>query len=181
MAKKRRLKRTSRGSIVLPNGERITPSEQRALRSAVNSANRKRKKWLEELGEEHKQRYKDFGIESDFVHRKKSASFSRFRNKKEFLKYLRGVQKISSGYFEKQRYKTYKANYIVGLQRVFGECKELIKLVNLFTPEEFGKATEAGVIPELNFVYHDPKAKSDKYFEVEAGLNRAIGMFVGNG
>ena len=40
----KRLRRTSRGTVILPSGEKITLAEQRALRSAVSSANRKRKK-----------------------------------------------------------------------------------------------------------------------------------------
>ena len=45
----KRLRRTSRGTVILPNGEKITLSEQRALRSAVNSANRKRKRVLAKM------------------------------------------------------------------------------------------------------------------------------------
>lgn len=88
-----RLKRTRRGSVILPNGQRITISEQKALRSAVNSANRKRKRLLERLPKEAQARYKEFGIESDFVMRKKTTSLQRFRNKNEFNRYLKSVQK----------------------------------------------------------------------------------------
>ena len=69
-----RLKRTSRGSYILPNKERITIKEQKALRSAVVSANRKRKRMLENLPKRAKEKYKDFGVESDFIMRKKSTN-----------------------------------------------------------------------------------------------------------
>ena len=90
-----RLKRNRRGSVILPNGERITIREQKALRSAVNSANRKRKRMLERLPAEAKAKYKDFGVESDFVMRKKSTSLKRFRNKNEFKHYLKSVDRKS--------------------------------------------------------------------------------------
>lgn len=153
-------KRTSRGSIILPNGERITPKEQRALRSAVNSANRKRKRILENQTETAKSKYKNFGIESDFVMRKKSKSFARFRNKKEFNKYLRSVQKIASGEFQRHRVKVYKQNYIRALKNTFNnKANKAIAKIRKMDDKQFQKMVEEEELEEIGYVYYDPDNK----------------------
>ena len=58
-----RLKRNRRKSVILPNGQRITLREQKALRSAVNSANRKRKRMIERLPEEASRRSRVWYLE----------------------------------------------------------------------------------------------------------------------
>lgn len=160
MAKKKgqgKLKRTSRGSVILPNGQRITPKEQKALRSAVNSANRKRKRLLESLPPEAKRKYRDFGVETDFVMRKKSTSLNRFRNKNEFNKYLRSVQKIASGEFEKHRAEQYKRNYIQALRRTFNsKANEAIRKVREMDLKTFRRKVESEELEDIGYVYYDP-------------------------
>ena len=152
-----RLKRNRHGSVILPNGERITISEQKALRSAVNSANRKRKRMLERLPAEAKEKYKDFGIESDFVMRKKSTSLKRFRNKKEFKHYLQNVQKIASGEFERKRIMTYKENYIRALRNTFNSsANKAIKAVRQMDLKTFRRLVESENLEEIGYVYYDP-------------------------
>lgn len=164
----KRLPRTARGTLILPNGDKITPREQRALRSAVNSANRRRKKALERLG--NKVKYNMFGQESDFVNRKKSAKFNVFRSHKEFRKYLHSVRDIASGAFELRRIKTYKENYITALKRTFGsDAKEAIKLVRDMDIIKFRNKVENDEIPELGYIYFDPN--NSKLAEIEALLS----------
>lgn len=166
-----RLKRTSRGSVILPNGQRITPKEQRALRSAVNSANRKRKRMLERMPAEAQRRYKEFGIESDFVMRKKSTSLARFRNKSEFNRYLRSVQKIASGEFERKRAETYKQNYIRALRNTFNSgANKAIKAVKDMDLKEFRNKVESDELEEIGYVYYDPSG------EKLARINSQLGV-----
>lgn len=166
-----RLKRTSRGSIILPNGQRITPTEQKALRSAVNSANRKRKRMLERLPAEAKRKYRDFGVESDFVMRKKSTSFSRFRNKNEFTRYLRSVQKIASGEFERKRAETYKQNYIRALKNTFNSgSNKAVKVIKDMSLKDFRELVESGNLEEIGYVYYDPNN------EKLTRINRQLGI-----
>lgn len=156
----KRLKKTSRGSVILPNGQRITPKEQRALRSAVNSANRKRKKLLEQLPETAKRKYKEFGVESDFLMRKKTTRLTRFRNKNEFNKYLRSVQKIASGEFEKKRTETYKSNYIRALRNTFNSSANgAIKAVRDMDYRTFKNMVESEELEEIGYVYYDPNGE----------------------
>lgn len=166
-----RLKRNKRGSIILPNGERITISEQKALRSAVNSANRKRKRLLEKLPAEARAKYKDFGIESDFVMRKKSTSFKRFRNKKEFNKYLKSVQKIASGEFERKRIMTYKDNYIRALRNTFNSsANKAIKAVRDMDLKTFKQKVESEELEEIGYVYYDPNGEKLTRINQQLGL-----------
>lgn len=152
-----RLKRNKRGSYILPNGERVTVSELKALRSAVNSANRKRKRMLERLPKEAKARYKDFGIESDFVMRKKTTSLKRYRNKKEFKHYLKSVQKIASGEFERKRIETYRENYIRALRNTFNSsANKAIKAVRDMDLKTFRQKVESDELEEIGYVYYDP-------------------------
>lgn len=156
----KRLKRTKRGSVILPNGQRITPRELKALRSAVNSANRKRKRMLEKLPSNARARYREFGVESDFVMRKKSTSVNKFRNKKEFNRYLRSVQKIASGEFERKRILTYKDNYIRALRNTFNSsANKAIKAVKNMELKEFRRKVESDELEEIGYVYYDPNGE----------------------
>ena len=166
-----RLKRNKRGSIILPNGQRITIREQKALRSAVNSANRKRKRMLERLPAEAKAKYKDFGIESDFVMRKKSTSFKRFRNKNEFKHYLRSVQKIASGEFERKRITTYKDNYIRALRNTFNSsANKAIKAIRDMDLKKFRQKVESEELEEIGYVYYDPNGEKLTRISQQLGL-----------
>ena len=147
-----RLKRNRRKSVILPNGQRITLREQKALRSAVNSANRKRKRMLERLPEEASRRYREFGIESDFVMRKKSASLSRFRNKKEFDRYLRNVRRIASGEFERKR------------------ADKAIRAVKDLDLKQFRHLVESGNLEEIGYVYYDPNNEKITKINSQLGL-----------
>lgn len=166
-----RLRRNRRGSVILPNGERITIREQKALRSAVNSANRKRKRMLERLPAEARAKYKDFGIESDFVMRKKSTSLKRFRNKKEFNKYLKSVQKIASGEFEKHRAEQYKRNYIQALKHTFNsKANDAIKKVREMDLKTFRQKVESEELEEIGYVYYDPNGEKLTRISQQLGL-----------
>ena len=166
-----RLKRNRRGSVILPNGERITISEQKALRSAVNSANRKRKRMLERLPAEAKIKYNEFGVESDFVMRKKSTSLKRFRNKKGFKHYLRSVQKIASGEFERKRIITYKDNYIRALRNTFNSsANEAIKAVRDMSLKEFRQKVESEELEEIGYVYYDPNGEKLTRINQQLGI-----------
>lgn len=167
----KRLKRTSRGSVILPNGQRITLKEQKALRSAVNSANRKRNRLLELMPDVAKRKYKEFGIESDFLMRKKTTKLSRFRNKNEFTKYLRSVQKIASGEFEKKRTETYRNNYIRALKNTFNSsANRAVKAVREMDYKTFKHKVESEELEEIGYVYYDPNGEKLTRINQQLGI-----------
>lgn len=156
-------KKTKRGSIILPNGDRITPKEQKAFRSAVNSANRKRKRLLAELPKEAKSAYLDFGIDSDFVARHKSTSFAKFRNKKEFNRYLRNVKKIVSRDYLNSVVNTYRSNLNRAIDKVFNsQGKPLKEFIKKLSNEELRELSLSGEFADIGFVYYEPISVKNK-------------------
>lgn len=160
---RKNLKRTSRGSIILPSGERITLKEQKALKSAVVLANRKRKRTIEKLSKQALRKYQDFGVESDFVARKKSASFGRFRNKKEFESYLKSLQKINSPEYFENVVGTYRVNLNRAIGHVFGSSgDEIREYLNTLNDEEFWELSLNESFEDIGFVYYEPVATCEK-------------------
>lgn len=150
-------KRNKRGSIILKNGQRITIREQKALKSAVTSANRKRKNLLERQSPNAKKKYQIFGKESDFVNRKRNVKFSKFRNKKEFEHYLKMTQKIASGEFQRKRAEIYKENYKTALKKVFGnDAETLVAMVDEIALDDFRELVENDELEEIGYLYYDP-------------------------
>ena len=162
-----RLKRTSRGSIVLQNGERITPAEQRALRSAVNSANRRRKRLLEKLPKQAKSRYADFGIESDWVLRKKHVKYSNFRNKKEYTTYLKQVRYVMRVEYSEKVVETYRSNLYRAIDKVFNsKGQELKDFLDTLSNDELRTLSLNDSIHNIGYVYYEPVAVKNKLAEL---------------
>lgn len=157
------LKRTKKGSIILPSGQRITPKEQKALKSAVVLANRKRKQLIEALPKQAISRYRDFGIESDFVARKKSASLGRFRNKSEFESYLKSLQKINKTDYVGGIVNVYRDNIVRAIKNVFNSAGDpIIKFVNELSNEELRELTLDESFKDIGYVYYEPIAVREK-------------------
>lgn len=153
-------KRNRKGTIILRNGQRITLREQKSLKSAVSSANRKRKRLLEKLPKEAKMKYNIFGKESDFVNRKRNVKFSKFRNKKEFNHYLRMSQRIASGEFQKTRQKIFKQNYIKSLVNNYNwndETIEAIDLIEQIDDKTFAELIDSEKLETIEWQYYDPE------------------------
>ncbi len=159
----RRLKRNSRGSIILPNGERITIREQRALKSAVVSANQKRRRMIENLPKEAKERYKDFGVESDFVLRKKSSSFNRFRNKNEFNRYLSSINKLNTRDYISNKVETYRSNYLRSIDKMYNSAGQPIKdFIKSLSTEQFRELSLSGELEDIGYNYYAPISVKNK-------------------
>lgn len=165
-------KKTKRGSIILPNGERITLAEQKAFKSAVNSANRKRKRLIENLPKEAKEKYKTFGVDSDFVARHKSASFAKFRNKAEFQRYFKNVRKVASRDYINKTVGTYRSNLNRAIDKVFNSAgKPLKDFIKGLSNEELRELSLSGEFNDIGFVYYEPVAVKNKL----ATLTRQVG------
>lgn len=169
-----KLKRNQFGSIILPSGEKITRSEQKALRSAVSSANRKSKRILSLRPKELVQtKYNMFGNESDWLLRKKSVSFNRFKNKAEFNKYLKSVKNVASGAFERNRNKVYFENYKRAIRNVFGsKSRDLIIKINRVGDKKLIDAIIKGELEaEIGYIY-DPENFETKYNQISTMLSK---------
>lgn len=159
------LKRTNRGSIILPSGEKITPAEQKAFRSAVVSANKKRKRLIEQLPKEAKENYKIFGVESDWVLRNKSASITRFKNKKQFKLYLKQLRKTTKREYVTNLVEIYRNNFTRAIYNTFNssaDVSELINFINGLSTKDLEKLTLSEELSNIGYVYYDPKKVSVK-------------------
>lgn len=170
----KRLKRTSRGTVILPSGEKITLAEQRALRSAVSSANRKRKRLLAKMPPN---RVKTKQEEESWFYRKKRTKLNRFKNKEEFNRYLRGVQKIASGRFEQIRSRTYFENFKQAVHTAFGkttDTRRLIVKINRVGVKALEEAIASGDIEaEIGFIYTRDQYQY-KYNRLDAMLDKLL-------
>ena len=168
MRKKRKiirthLKRNRKGSIVLPNGQTITTAEQNALRSAVNSANRKRQRLISQLPKEAKERYQVLGVESDFVMRKKNLRYNKFNNKREFNRYLRSVQKLVKPNYIDKVMNTYRNNLNRAIKNVFNSAGDAIrKFLKSITNEELRQLSLSEEFKDIGYVYYAPEKAEDK-------------------
>lgn len=170
----KRLRRTSRGTVILPSGEKITFAEQRALRSAVNSANRKRKRLLAKMPPN---RVSTKQVDESWYYRKKSVRLSRFKNKEEFNRYLRGVQKIASGKFEQARSRVYFENYKQAVRTAFGkttDTRRLIVKINRVGVKALEGAIASGDIEaEIGYLY-TREQQQYQYNKLDAMLDKLL-------
>ena len=157
----------------MPNGERITKKEQQLFKNEVAKTNRKRKKLLEDLPEKAKSKYKDFGVESDWVMRKKSTSFSRFRNKKEFKSYLNQLKRVNSNEYINKLVNTYKENYKKAIRQVFNSNgDDIIDFIDSLSNEEFRQLSLNEDIEDIGFVYYGPISARNKLLKLQRQVNK---------
>lgn len=169
-----RLQRTSRGTIILPNKERITVAEQKTLINAVRRANRVRTSEIRrttELNKGNPKQYNRFGVESDFYLRKKSASFTKFRSKNEYRRYLTSTLRQASGATSLHRIKTYRSNFETSLRKVFNsKANDAIKLLRKIDNQKLRDAVESGKLEDIGYVYYDQA--DDKLLLIEQQLEQ---------
>lgn len=174
------LKRTAAG-LENQHGVTFTEAEKKALESAVNTANRRRKRMIEQeknlplfvAGE-----YKGvdvghrIGPESDFILSRKSKSLQRFKTREEFENYMDNLKRVNSPEYLTDRIRSYKRNHMKAIENVFGDdAKDVLMKIRMMKPEEYMRMVQSDEILEVSFVY-DPSALSGKLNQ----LRRALGM-----
>lgn len=162
MAQKR-YRRNARGSIILPNGQTISMSEQKHFKSVVNSANRKIKRLQNELPKQAKSVFAEFGIRTDFMMTTKSYSFRRFRNKREFNQYVRQLERISKREYLSNVIDRYRKNLRRAVTNVFGTSgRKLNRFINQLSDKELRQLTLEGELEDIGYVYYEPQAVAVK-------------------
>lgn len=166
-------------------GVTFTEKEKRALESAVNSANRKRKKMLaeeaalprmlkgEQLNVEHGQ-LQLMGKESDFIIAKRTKSLQRFKDKEQYEKYMRNLERVNSKDYIGERTKLYKRNHMKAIENVFGdEGKDVMMKIRMMNPDKYRKMVQADEFLEINYVY-DPSERTGKLNQIRASLGMKL-------
>lgn len=171
------------GKIKNQHGVVFTDAEKRALESAVNQANRKRKNQLKEVatlprtvrgvdtGDTLSTKLQ-MGFESDFIITKKTKSLQRFESREQYEKYMDYLKRVNSKEYLDDRTRLYKRNYIKALNDVHGDsAKDIAMKVRMMKPAEFRKLIESEELVEINDLY----APEDKASEREK-LRASFGM-----
>jgi len=167
------LKRTSGGSVILPSGERITPSEQAAFRNLVRRSNAQRERELKQLPTFEKYTYKNFNKESNFITRKRSARLGTFQSREQFNKYKAKIRRQLTDAYKTDIAKTYKVNLQQSIAKTFNN-KTLNEFVKKLTPDEIKKLSLSKEFNDIGYVYNEPQAASTKLNKMLAQVKKII-------
>lgn len=170
------------GGFINQHGVSFTADEREALRRAVNTANRKRKRMLEQEGNVDLRVFgkptgtkvaerQSMGYESDFILAPKSKSMQRFKTRAEFENYLANVRRVNERGYIDERTEQYRKNYITGLERAFGDEADDIKAkINAMSPKEYREVVaSADDVLEIGY-YYLASRRTEKLNAIRAAL-----------
>lgn len=178
---RKNLKRTDTGEMVNQWGVKFTQEEKRALENAVNTANRKRARMLKEAATLPRMvsgrdtgdtvgSLQLMGKQSDFILSKKTKSLQRFRDKAQYEKYIKNLQRVNSKDYVDERIRLYKRNHMKALENAFGdEAKDVIMKVRMMKPKDYMKMIEQDESLEISYIY-DPSARTGKLNEMRSSM-----------
>lgn len=180
------LKRNSAGNWVNKHGVVFTPEERKQLERAVGKANRKRAKMIEaeaglprmhegkNMGETLGQGLRFMGKESDFIITKKTHSLQRFRDKKEFNRYLKYVERVNNPNYVRDRTRLYKKNFMKSLEDVYGdEAADIIHKMRYMRLDKFMEKVASDETLEIRYTPSDVKA-AGRLNQIRAALGMDI-------
>lgn len=159
--------------------------EKKALESAANAANRKRKKMLEAEGNLPRFQAGEYmgmnvsslqtmGKESDFIIARKTKSLQRFKTKEDFETYMTSLRAVNSPTYLDDRTRLYKRNHMKAIENVFGdEAKDVLMRIRMMPPAEYRQLLQSDEMLEVNYVY-DPSARSGKLNQIRASLGMKL-------
>lgn len=184
-AGRKNLVRNDDGTIQNQYGVTFTEAEKKRLESAVNTANRKRKKMLEveaqlprkvmgvdtgdKVGSLHL-----MGKESDFILARKSKSLQKFKSREDFDRYMKNLERVNSRDYVTERIRLYKRNYMKALENAFGDsAKDVIMKIRMMNPKKFMEMIQSDETLEISYIY-DPSARAGKLNRIRAALNMRL-------
>lgn len=180
---RKNLKKLDNGNYLNQHGIEFSVSDRKALESAVNRANRKRKKMLEEeaklprvvQGEDTGQTVGELhlmGKESDFILSRKTKSLQRFKSREQYESYMRNLERVNSSDYIQERVKLYKRNHMQALENVFGdEAKDVVMKIRMMKPKDYMELIQSDEDLEISYIY-DPSANTGKLNQIR----RSLGM-----
>lgn len=178
---RKNLKKLDNGNFLNQNNVEFTPAERKALESAVNRANRKRVKMLEEEGRlprlvggrDTGQTVKSLqlmGKESDFILSRKSKSLQQFKTREAYESYMRNLERVNSPEYVTERVKLYKRNHMKALENVFGdEAKDVMMKIRMMKPKDYMQLIQSDEDLEVSYIY-DPSARTGKLNRIRQAL-----------
>ena len=155
---RKNLKKTEAGNLLNEHGVEFTPAERKALESAVNRANRKRMKMIQEEGSlprlvngqptgESVSQLQLMGKQSDFIISRKSKSLQQFKSKEDYERYMKNLEYVNSPTYIDDRLRLYKRNHMRALKNVFGEdAKDVVMKIRMMKAIGSVHSTSAAVL-----------------------------------
>lgn len=128
----------------------------------VNRENKKRLKQIEKKkfksrGKDTDEKVRDRKLMGDTRYNEfkpKKFNFNRFRSEKELKEYEKSLKQKTDPKFYDKKAKRYKANYITGLENIFGKMgNKLIKKIKSMDTDEFMNLYYTEDIANINFMY----------------------------
>lgn len=182
---RKNLKTNAAGNIVNQHGVEFTADEKRALVNAVNRANAKRRKMMEEAATMPRMvRGKPsgdtvgslqlMGKESDFIIAKKTKSLQRFTSREQYTRYMDALGRVNSPDYVTERVRLYKRNHMAALRNAYGDdAKDIIMKIRMMKPEEYMQTVTQNEDLEIGYVY-DPADMNAKLNHMRASLGMRL-------
>lgn len=182
---RKNLVKTATG-VINQHGVEFTTEEKKALERAVNNANRKRAKMLQQEAQLPRKVYgvltgdtvhslQLMGRESDFILTRKSKSLQRFQSREEYESYMRNLKRVNSKDYITERIRLYKRNHIKAIMDEFGEeGKGVAMKIRMMKPMDYMKMVMSeDEALEIRFVY-GPDAKRGKLNKLRGALGMKL-------
>ena len=180
---RKNLTKLDNGNLLNQHGVEFTVSERKALESAVNRANLKRKKMLEaegnlprlNAGKDTGQKVSTLqamGKESDFIIARRSKSLQRFKSREDFEHYMEQLEMVNSGDYLDKRIELYKSNHIKALENAYGgEAQDVIDRIKMMKNKEYMELVQSDESLEVSYVY-DPSDRNARLNQ----MRQAVGI-----
>lgn len=173
------------GGVVNQHGVTFTDEEKKALESAVNAANRKRARMLQQEATLPRMvagkptgdtvgTLQLMGKESDFILQRKTKSLQRFQTKEDYNRYMRNLERVNQRDYITERVKLYKRNHMKALENAYGdEAKDVIMKIRMMKPADYMRMVQSDENLEISYIY-DPSARSGKLNQMRASMGMKL-------
>lgn len=173
------------GGVKNQFGVVFTLDEKKALEQAVNTANRKRARMLEQEAKLPRMvGGKDtgdtvaslqlMGKESDFILQRKTKSLQRFQSKEDYNRYMKNLQRVNQRDYITERVRLYKRNHMKAIENAYGdEAKDIVMKIRMMKPADYMKMVQSDEMLEISYIY-DPSARSGKLNQLRGSLGMKL-------
>ena len=181
---RKNLKRVA-GGLQNQHGVVFTPEEKKALEQAVNTANRKRARMLEQEAKLPRMvGGKDtgdtvaslqlMGKESDFILQRKTKSLQRFQTKEDYNRYMKNLERVNQRDYITERVRLYKRNHMKAIENAYGdEAKDVLMKIRMMKPQDYMRMVQSDEMLEIGYIY-DPSARSGKLNQLRGSLGMKL-------
>lgn len=158
---------TSDGMIRNQHGVKFTTEEKKKLESLYSSVMRKRREQIKEYeklprlvggketGDTLATKLQSGFKDDDFIITKKTKSLQRFRNKSDYNRYIKYLERVKSGEYLDDRTRLWKKNYVKAIENVHGKeaAKDITNKIRSMRLKDFRKMAEQDELVDIAHVY----------------------------